>query len=337
MRSTPVSGFVLTSVAAVALGQEPAPVTPAADHASAPPALHLWEVSLAQALESDVLPRELPLRAGAVRLAPAARASRAVVLVEVPLGDLEERVVPETGYWSTHVSMLAFVKDDEDRVVARLSQDWPAQGRGRPSGLRGRYALLRRTVDLAPGRYTLEAAAQDRNSGRLGARRVPFVVPEMSSGPTLGSVAVVRFQTAPPGTREPDDPLLIRGAGFPPVLVRALPVLGAPISVEAGQVGVLASVRPERDAGPVSVTVEFRRDGQVLAQASPEIPRPDPTGQITLAHVFALPSIEPGRYQVYVHVRQGAQKASAATSFQLARAQPLGILPGAVASAGTPG
>ena len=113
--------------------------------------IHPWEVSLAQALENDVLPRQLPVRAGTVRLAPDLRASRAVVLVEVPLGDLEPRVAPETGHWSTHVSMVAFVKDDEDRVVARLSQDWPLEGQGSPSGLRGRNVMLKRTVDLAPG------------------------------------------------------------------------------------------------------------------------------------------------------------------------------------------
>jgi hypothetical protein len=161
------------------------------------------------------------------------------------------------------------------------------------------------------------------------------VVPESSTGLSLGSVAVVRFQPAPPDARDPSDPLLIRGPLGEKAPVRALPVLGAPISVEAGQVGVLASVRPARDAGPVSVTVEFRRHGQVLAQASPEIPRPDRAGQITLAHSFDLPSIEPGRYQVHVHVQQGEQEASAATSFQLARAQPLGILPGAVARHGS--
>ena len=298
--------------------------------------IHPWEVSLAQALENDVLPRDLPVRAGTVRLAPDLRASRAVVLVEVPLGGLEARVEPETGHWSTHVSMVAFVKDDEDRVVARLSQDWPLEGQGSPSGLRGRNVMLKRTLDLAPGRYTLETAAQDRHSGRLGARRVPFLVPEASAGPALGSVAVVRFQPAPPDARDPNDPLLIRGPRGEKPLVRALPVLGAPISVEAGQVGVLASLRPARDAGPVSVTVEFRRGGQVLAQSSPEIPKPDPTGQITLAHTFALPSLEPGRYQVHVRVQQGEEEASAATSFQLARADPYGILPGVVAQGGTP-
>ena len=152
----------------------------------------------------------------------------------------------------------------------------------------------------------------------------------------LGSVAVVRFQPAPPDVQDPTDPLLIRGAHGQSPPVRALPVLGAPLSVGVTQVGVLASVRPEPDAGPVEVTVEFRRDGQVLAQASPEIPRPDASGQITLAHSFSLPSTEPGRYQVHVRVQQGPKHASAATSFQLARADPFEILPGVVAADGTP-
>lgn len=298
------------------------------------PVIHPWEVSLAQALEGDVLPRDLPLRAGSVRLAPDAHASRTVVLVEVPLGDLEARVAPETGRWSTHVSTVAYLKDDRDQILARISQDWPLEGQGPTSALRGRNVMLKRTVDLAPGRYTLEAAAQDRHSGRLAARRVPFVVPEPSPGLSLGSVAIVRFQPAAPDTRDPGDPLLIGGPGGLRAPLRVLPVLGAPISVETGQVGVLASLRPERDAGPVSVTVEFRRGSEVLAQSSPEIPKPDPTGQITLAHSFDLPSTEPGRYQVHVLVRQGDERVSAATSFRLERADPFGILPGVVAANG---
>jgi hypothetical protein len=297
-------------------------------------AIHPWEISLARALEHDVLPRNIPLRAGALCLAPDLRASRAVVLVEVPLGELESRVEPETGRWSTHVSMLALVKDAEGRVVTRISQDWPLEGKGPASGLQGRTVLLKRTLDLTPGRYTLEAAAQDRHSGRLAGRHVPFVVPDATSGLAMGSVAVVRFQPAPPDARDPNDPLLIRGPHREDAPVRALPVLGAPLSVEGGQVGVLASLRPERDAGPVSVTVEFRRDGQVLAQASPEVPRPDPGGHITLAHRFALPSTEPGRYQVHVRVQQGQQRAAAATSFGLERADRFGILPGTLAQKG---
>jgi len=113
-------------------------------------------------------------------------------------------------------------------------------------------------------------------------------------------------------------------------------VLGAPISVEAGQVGLMASLRPERDAGPVSVTVEFRRGSEILAQSSPEVSKPDPTGQITLAHSFDLPSLEPGRYQVYVRVQQGQGQISAATSFRLERADPIGILSGTLARAAAP-
>ena len=299
------------------------------------PVIHPWEVSLAQALEGDVLPRGLSLRAGAVRLPPETHASRAVVLVEIPLGDLETQVVAQTGHWSTHVSSVAYVKDADDRIIVRMSQDWPLEGLGPASALRGRNVLLKRTVDLAPGRYTLEAAAQDRLSGRLAARRVPFVIPEPSSGLSLGSVAIVRFQPAPPDAQDPGDPLLIRGGGGLRAPVRVLPVLGAPISVEGGAVGVLASVMPDPDAGPVSVTVEFRRGSEVLAQSSPEVARPDRRGRITLAHSFDLPSLEPGRYQVHVHVRQGEAVASEATSFKLERASPIGVLPGTLARADT--
>jgi hypothetical protein len=116
--------------------------------------------------------------------------------------------------------------------------------------------------------------------------------------------------------------------------VSALPILGAPVAVESGPVGLLASLHPGREAGPVSVTVEFRRAGEVLAQASPEIPKPDPDGRITLAHTFALPSIEPGPYEVHVRVRQGREVVTATTSYRLAPATPVGMLSPDVARPG---
>ena len=64
------------------------------------------------------------------------------------------------------------------------------------------------------------------------------------------------------------------------------------------------------------------------------IPKPDPDGRITLAHRFVLPSIEPGRYEVHVRVRQGREVVSAATSFRLAPATPVGMLSPDVARAG---
>jgi hypothetical protein len=137
----------------------------------------------------------------------------------------------------------------------------------------------------------------------------------------------VRFQPAPPDRQDPHDPLLIREREWEKAAVRALPVLGAALPAEAGQIGLLASLRPERDGGPVSVTVEFWRDGEILAESSPEVPDPDAAGQILLARSFALPSIEPGRYQVYVRMRQRDKEASAGTSFRLERADPFGLLP----------
>ncbi len=341
MRKTLLKALVVTALAALASGQEARSadgsqlsdkgqeVSTREGYDARPPALpvHPYELPLALALDQKDPPRDLGFRSGVLFLTNGADLPESVVLLEVPLGVLGTRVEAETGVWNASVSMLAYVRDAEGRLVSRLSRDWPLRGTGSPSGLRGRNALLKRTVRLAPGRYTLEAAVRDRETGRIGARHVPFVVPETSSALSLGSVAVVRFQRAPPNARDSSDPLLVRG-------LSALPVLGAPIAIESGQVGVLTTLHPERGAGPVSVTVEFRRDGEVLAQASPEIPKPDLHGRITLAHSFALPSTEPGRYEVWVRVRQGKEKASAATSFQIARVTPMGILSPDVARAG---
>jgi hypothetical protein len=338
MRTTLVPALVMTALSTGAAAVELRAVAEAAIPEERPFILELTgrlrhagvlrpdELPLARALDAEEMPFDLSFRSGVLHFTGDPGTSETVVLVEIPLDDMGARVDPSTGAWQVNLSALAFVRDAEDRLVSWLSRDYPLRA-ARAPGLRGRSVLLKRTLRLAPGHYTLEAAVGDRESGRIGARRLPFVVPEASPDLSVGSVAVVRFQEAPPGTRDLFDPLLVRG-------VRALPVLGAPIAVESGRVGVLATLHPERGAGPISVTVEFRREGEVLAQASPEVPKPTSDGRITLAHRFTLPSIEPGQYEIHVRVRQGRERASAATSFLIAPPTPVGMLSPDVARAG---
>ena len=81
------------------------------------------------------------------------------------------RTAPTSPSWPSSV-------DGAGRVVTRLSHDWPLSGPLMEApGVRNQSATVKRTLELAPGQYTLETAVGDRLSGGLSVQRTPFTVP----------------------------------------------------------------------------------------------------------------------------------------------------------------
>ena len=141
--------------------------------------------------------------------------------------------------------------------------------------------MVKRTLRLPPGRYVLETAVQDRESGHVGARRSAFEIPTPAPALSLGSVAIVRAdEVSPPGADVPgssgepaaggitDDPLR---AGH----LKATPLLGRSFPEGTPAVSLLLSLYAGPAARRPEVELEFRRDGQTVAHATPELPAPD--------------------------------------------------------------
>ena len=157
-----------------------------------------YELALAEALAAPSLPQELEHRAAALRFADASPEPEALLLVEVPHRQLTLTRDEAAQAFRGLVSLLVQVKDEKGAMVARLSHEAPIEGRlADLDRVRDRSTLVKRAVRLKPGRYTLETAVQDRESGRIGARRTVFEVPAPASGLSLGDVVIVRADTVP--------------------------------------------------------------------------------------------------------------------------------------------
>ena len=168
---------------------------------------------------------------------------------------------------------------------------------------------MKRSLRLPPGRYVLETAVQDRESGRLGARRTSFEIPAPGPALSLGSVAIVRADeagSAPPG----DDPLR---AGA----LRATPLLGRSFSEGTPAVSLLLSLYAVPAAARPEVLLEFRKDGETVAHAKPELPAPDASGRVTYVGSFPTGAFGAGRYEVWVRGRLGEAEATEATAFTI--------------------
>jgi hypothetical protein len=283
------------------------------------PVVRPSELPLLTALDQSPLPRQLELRAATVTVAGTGPDRDTVVFAEVPVSaaTFTARDSAEGRTAHARLSLMGLVRDEKGRLVTRLTHDAPFDGPARDvPHMRRQMLVVRRTLKLSPGRYTLEVSAIDRVSGRLGARRAPFEVPT-TDGLELGGLVVVRPQPAPADAAD-DDPLHVGDR-------RGVPRMGDPVvaGVDVG-VGFYLSLRPDSSAEPASVALEVRRDGQVVGRATPELPRADANGRIAYLGELPADRFPPGRYELWAVAQQGAAEARQATSFEVVAASAAG-------------
>ena len=275
------------------------------------PVVRPSELALVVALEQEPLPRAVELRAATIPIAGSGPDRETVVLAEVPVGAARFtlRETPAGQVAHARLSLLGLVRDEKGRLVAKLTHDAPFDGAAADvPALRRQLLVTRRTLTLPAGRYTLEVAAIDRESGRLGARRVPFEV-AAGEGLEVGGPTVVDSQPAP-GDAGSDDRLRVADRTAVPRLGRAI-VAGVDRSL-----GVYLTLHAPPAATP-SVALEIRRDGQLVGRATPELGSPDATGRV--AYIGTLPAerFTPGRYELWAIARQGEVEVRQGTGFEV--------------------
>jgi len=276
------------------------------------------ELPLMTALEAKHLARDVEQRPAVLRVADAGREQQVLLIVEVPLESAAIVKDEAAGLWRADVQLLGHVKDERDQYVARLTHDAQLEGPLGEVGTAQRGNLVvRRSLRLAPGRYTLETVVQDRQSGKLGARRFAFEVPH-GEGLSLGSVAIVRTDemaagVAPAPAGATDDV----GEALRVGNLRAAPVLVKTFSQGTPAISLFLSAHPGSAPQPVEIELEFRRDGQTVARSKPRLPAADASGRIAYIGSFPIAQLAPGRYEVWARARQGEAEAVEETSFTI--------------------
>jgi VWFA-related protein len=281
---------------------------PPSDHVILP-----YEMPLFMALSAPAPRHDFPHQAAALHFAPEPDGAETSVVVEVPLAAVDFTVDRKKRTFEQQLTTLAVVKDAEGRVVERFSDEYPLAG---PlDGLEAAKqanAVLRRTVSLPSGHYTLETVSQVKSTGRTSVERSSFEVPAAGSGPQLSSLCLLRRADPLPADTPPsDDPFRYEGA-------RLVPQLGGPVSQAATpNLSFFARLYPAPGGEPPKLTLDFVREGKIVGRAQPPLPAPDPRGRIV--YVGGVPSagFPPGAYEVRLSLVQGAEKATQSTRLEL--------------------
>jgi VWFA-related protein len=282
-----------------------------------------YEVQLLEAMRSANPPHDLPVHSRAFRFGAEAAGQRYTLVIELPLRSIRFESDRDPSLERAHFSFMGVLRASWGGVAEKFSQDSPVwMPRKRHDDLMQGNAVFMRSFTLPEGRYRLETAALDQQSGRMSVDTSRLSVPRGRSPFGLSSLAVVkRTERVPKGALASDDPFRAGEARIVPWVTEA--------EVDpAREVGLFfVAYVPAGQAELPQVTLEFLRDAQVVGRAEPELPPPDAEGRIP--YVVSLPAgrFTPGRYEVVAELRSGPHHAWERTSFRVAGVTPVAAAP----------
>jgi VWFA-related protein len=199
-----------------------------------------------------------------------------------------------------HVAFLGLVRDDQNQVVRKVSRDLLFQA---PADKRAEFERGEVTITLPlrlpPGRYHLEAVANDAEGGAASTRRIAVAIP---SAGTLSDLVLVRRLQPDAEDRDVTNPLEFSGG-------KVTPEINATVSrSESAVEGVYFVLYPGTGASPV-VRIAVTHDGEPVTSAYPSLPPAEADGSIRVLSGIPFGSFDPGVYEVTVTAAQGGATA----------------------------
>jgi VWFA-related protein len=270
-----------------------------------------FESPLLSALSQAILPHDLQFDSRVLQLGELGGGNTDAVLVKIPISQLETRDDPNTNLYSSHVSILAQIKDNTGQVIQHFAEDVPQHGsldqklHGADDSVR-----LQRHFVLDPGDYVLEVAVLDRNAGKMAAQRSTFQVADSSHAPFLSDLSLVARMEILPAEADPGEPLRYGDT-------RVIPELSGEVSKGQKQIALFSIVRvdPQSKEAP-KLTMRLVRNGEPLAEAPLQL---GSNGQDTIPFLASIQtsSLPAGSYQVVETLAQGASITERSTAFRI--------------------
>ncbi len=269
-----------------------------------------FEVPLLKVISDGNFTDDSEFRAAVVLLRPRTGATDMEILVEVPLHVLQSRTDPVKKTLNVHFSLAALVKNSEGAEVQRMTRDRSLQVT--PDQLKMGNFVDKMSLTIPPGKYTLESAVMDRESGKTGARRSEFVIAPHANGVGISSLTAVRSYTPNVKGLDPNDPFQFQGGSITPTLNTSVPKAAN----SAVRLFFIVYQDPSISAKP-GVDIEFLQNGKSLTKVPMPLPAADALGRIPYVMTIPAASIPPGSYEVKATVKQGATMSEASTTVKI--------------------
>ena len=272
-----------------------------------------FEAATLKAINTRPLLHQFSFRAAALQFRPGSEQTQLSFVFQAPARDL---TIAKEGQWlRVHVDMTALVKDEQGRVVQKISKDIAYQEPvAKMEELKRGMVNFTSPFFLAPGHYTLETAVVDRLSMKASVSRIAFLV-TLDSGLSMSDVEVARRVDPIQGEPNPSEPFQARGGFVTPDLsdtVRPDP---------EGRMMLYAVAYPQAPIdSPIDATLELWRDGQLMMKSPASNVPPDASGAASILASLKTEKLPPGQYQAHVSFEYKGQKVGKSVAFTLAGA-----------------
>jgi VWFA-related protein len=246
-------------------------------------------------------PDSFPIHAAAFNFPQPGRPGLVPVVLEIPAGAISYDVDAGKKTYRTDFAVVALIKDEAQRVVKKLSNEYRLTGPTDKLEAAKRGAVLfYREAELPPGRYMVAAAVYDALTGRGATTSGSVVVPTAdATKPQLASVVLIKRVER---WLADDDQKERNPFRFGEVLI--YPNLDEPLSKAASkELPFLLTLYVAPGAAPPQVTLEIMQGEHSLGQAALTVPAPDAIGRIQYASAIPIDKLTPGDYELKVTAR----------------------------------
>jgi VWFA-related protein len=271
-----------------------------------------FELPLLKAIADAQVSHDVEFRASAFLQQPTSEGTDLSVLVEVPLHGLQAKPDAAQKGFDVHFSLAALVKDTKGEVAGpKLTRDRALQ-HITPDQLKMGNFVEKMPLELPPGKYSLETAVMDRESGKMGIERSEFTVGPAGKGVRISSLASVRSYTPNVKGLDPNEAFQFQGGSITPTLNNSVP------RAENSVVRLFFVVYQDSSiSAKATVEIEFLQNGKSLTKVPMQLPDADAQGRIPYVMTVPAAAIPPGVYQVRATAKQGDTESSAQTDIQI--------------------
>jgi VWFA-related protein len=269
-----------------------------------------FEVPLLKVISDGKFSEDVEFHSGAVLLRPRAEGTDLEILVEVPLHVLQPRIDEAKRTVNVHFSLAALVKNPGGDVIQKLTRDRSFQVT--PDQLKMGNFVDKMSFTVPPGKYTLESALMDRESGKIGAQRSEFTVDTRGKGVGISSLTAVRSYTPNAKGLDPNEPFQFQGGSITPTLNTSV----QRVENSALRLFFIVYQDPSISAKP-AVEIEFIQNGKSLTKVPMPLPAADAQGRIPYVMTIPAAAIPPGSYEVRATARQGDSTSEARTTVKI--------------------
>src|SRR5450755_1167033 len=273
--------------------------------------LQTFEVPLLKAISEAQVSRDVEFHGGAFLQQPRGEATDLSILVEIPLHSLQAKPDAAQKGFDVHFSMAALVKDAKGEVTGdKLTRDRSFHVTAEQLKMGNFVEKL--PLELGPGKYSLEIAVMDRESGKIGIERSAFTVAPKGKGVGISSLASVRSYTPNVKGLDPNEPFQFQGGSITPTLNNSV------ARVENANLRLFFVVYPDKSiAAKPTVEIEFLQNGKTLQKVPMELPAADVQGRIPYVLTIPATAIPPGVYQIRAAAKQGDTESVTQTDVQI--------------------